>query len=601
MGESVAALAGVAFLLVLALVLTASGWWTLRVYREARREDDARRVQAVGALLATSAEALLEKNELSLLRGLVMDTARRERLNECRVLLRDGTIVADTDVKKLTTRALPEAWPTTGSASADRAGWSVFPLEVGGHGPAELLIRMDPSWSPWGDGKAQLGLGVISAGGLGLLLVAYRVVRVRLRGPGAVAEAVVRAGEGETALGVLRVHEGWGKVATAWNRVAGERERLALDATIDRAVGGGSVIANDGGDLGAMFDTMSSGLMLIDEQQRVCRANGAAGILLQVKAEQLVGADVRRITPQAEVLAAIEAVLRGKSRQAATIEVKGEDQHGAGSVLRFRVKPVRRDGGAGVMLVIDDVTQQRVADQSRNAFVAQATHELRTPLTNIRLYMDALLDDGEQDEAARAKALNVVSQEARRLERIVADMLSVSEIEAGSMKLMRGSVRLDALFEELEHDYRAQAADKEIALEFKLPPKWPVLEADRDKLSLALHNLIANAIKYTPPGGKVAVIVEETPEGLSVDVRDNGIGIRPEEHEKVFDRFYRAKDKRLAGIVGSGLGLPLAREIARLHGGDVTVKSELDKGSTFRLLIPIASVAEGADPIAKAA
>src|SRR6185369_9695714 len=131
-----------------------------------------------------------------------------------------------------------------------------------------------------------------------------------------------------------------------------------------------------------------------------------------------------------------------------------------------------------------------------------------TPLTNIRLYVETMVEDGENDAAVRSKCINVISGEVKRLERIVSDMLSVSEIEAGSLKLNKGEIRLDALFEELEADFRAQAEDKEIKLTFDLPPKYPVMDGDRDKILLALNNLVGNALKYTPAGGAVTVHVE---------------------------------------------------------------------------------------------
>jgi signal transduction histidine kinase len=180
-------------------------------------------------------------------------------------------------------------------------------------------------------------------------------------------------------------------------------------------------------------------------------------------------------------------------------------------------------------------------------------------------------------------------------------MLSVSEIEAGSLKLNAGEVRLDALFVELEADFKPQAEDKEIKLVFELPPKYPLLNADRDKLLLALNNLVGNALKYTPTGGAVTVQVEVNPSSLIVNVIDNGIGISVEEQELVFEKFYRAKDKRIAGITGSGIGLALARQVVRLHNGDILVKSQIDKGSTFTLTIPLAMPAAPAQSIAKAA
>jgi signal transduction histidine kinase len=174
-------------------------------------------------------------------------------------------------------------------------------------------------------------------------------------------------------------------------------------------------------------------------------------------------------------------------------------------------------------------------------------------------------------------------------------MLSVSEIEAGSLKIRNDDVRLDKIFEELQADYTAQAKDKKLSLKFDLPPKFPVILGDRDKLMMTLHNLLGNALKYTPEGGNVSVVVKDEAKRLIVDVTDTGIGVNEKELQLIFDKFYRAKDPRVAKITGTGLGLALAREVARLHGGDITVQSQLDKGSTFTLAIPIAqAVAQAA-------
>jgi signal transduction histidine kinase len=293
---------------------------------------------------------------------------------------------------------------------------------------------------------------------------------------------------------------------------------------------------------------------------------------------------------QADVIESIEAIVHGTVRKKTTIEVERQGESGNG-VLRFNIRPVRREDGASAMIIIEDITQQRVAEESRNAFVAHATHELRTPLTNIRLYLETAMEDGERDPAIRGKALNVINQEARRLERIVGEMLSVSEIEAGSLRLREDDVRLDVLLEDLKTDYVPQAADKKIELVFDLPPKLPVIRGDRDKLVVAMHNLLGNALKYTPEGGKVVVKVEEDGKQFAFAVSDTGIGISEEDAERIFERFYRAKDQRVEKITGTGLGLTLAREVVRLHGGDVTVSSELNKGSTFTLTVPVTAAA----------
>jgi signal transduction histidine kinase len=168
-------------------------------------------------------------------------------------------------------------------------------------------------------------------------------------------------------------------------------------------------------------------------------------------------------------------------------------------------------------------------------------------------------------------------------------MLSLSEIEAGSLKLNRDDVRINTVFAELEHEFREQAQAKEIRLRFDLPPKMPVLMGDRDKIVMALHNLVGNAVKYTPAGGEVVVRVGEEKGQLTVDVTDNGIGVREEERELIFEKFYRAKDRRITNVTGTGLGLAIAREVVRMHGGDITVRSQLDKGSTFTMTLPAAA------------
>jgi len=214
------------------------------------------------------------------------------------------------------------------------------------------------------------------------------------------------------------------------------------------------------------------------------------------------------------------------------------------------------------------------------------THELRTPLTNIRLCVESLIEEPDGETAARSRTLNMINTESRRLERIVGDMLSVSEIEAGTMKLAQDDLRLDTMFEELEHNFRSPAAARNISLTFVLPPKLPVILADRDKIVLALSNLIGNAIKYTPEGGKVSVTAASDDGSLSVAVTDTGMGIPAEEHELIFERFYRSKDTRIESITGTGLGLTLARQVVRLHGGDITVTSAVNKGTTMTLTLP---------------
>jgi len=239
------------------------------------------------------------------------------------------------------------------------------------------------------------------------------------------------------------------------------------------------------------------------------------------------------------------------------------------------------------VVIIEDITQQRIAETARNTFLAKAAHELRTPLTNIRLYAESALEESEHNSPTTVKYLNVMNEESQRLSRTVSGILSMAEVEAGSFTLDRNDVHLDVLLQQLRADYEDRAKEKKIKLDFDLPPKFPILHADRDKILLALHNLLSNALKYTLEKGHVTLKVTVDKVQISIAVTDTGIGIAPKDVEKIFDKFYRAKDERVTKIAGSGLGLAIARQVIMLHGGDITVESELDKGSTFTLTLPI--------------
>jgi signal transduction histidine kinase len=369
---------------------------------------------------------------------------------------------------------------------------------------------------------------------------------------------------------------GWNRLLTEYHQVRrGQILGTAREALQQRRVGTS--------ELEGVCDAISEGLLLVNEQRQVRFANGAAAVYLDAERSSIVGADLTTVIEHEEVLEAIEAVVGGKGSPRMGIEVKRNDDEG---VLRFSIRPVRREDNAAAMVIIEDVTQKKVSDDARNSFLAQATHELRAPLTNIRLYVETAIDEGAEDKALQGRCLNVINDEALRLERVVSDILSVSEIEAGSLCLKQDDVPIQTIVQELRDHYQAQAEQKNVTLTFDLPPKLPVLRGDRDKILVALHNLLSNALKYTEEGGQITVRAEWGAGLFRVEVSDTGIGMNEQDAAKIFEKFYRAKDERINRITGSGLGLSLAREVIRLHGGDITVESKLNEGSTFALTLP---------------
>lgn len=578
-----------------AVVLVASGVGGVLSGRAAdlRSENLLRsNTQSVASLVAAQSDVHLRNGDVAAVRRLMLDVQSAGGIASCRVVLPGVGVVASSEASEIDTFDLPPSWGGALARPEDTSGSVQVGFEVPGRGAGIIEATALPSQSVLRDSvlKALLIGGVLSA----FLLVGYKRVSRGFRSLLAIASALQTANLGERRADVLRVHDDAGGVADTWNTLLNERDELAAqlaDRTVRESVG---QHGPDAAAVSAVCDAMTSGVIVFDQDANTVYANGAAGVLLGVARDQLEEGTVESVIADEEIRCSVQEAVSDRGRTSRVFEITcGDNASEPDAELRVVVRSLELAGSPMASVQIEDITQQRLADRSRNAFVAQATHELRTPLTNIRLYVEQAIDEGDEDPAMRAEALNVIGSESRRLERIVSDMLCVSEIEAGSLSIRLGSVRPDALFADLQKEYQAQAAEKTIELVFDLPPKLPAIEADRDRIAQALHNLIGNGLKYTPPGGRVEVKVD-LPEsgGMTVSVADTGIGIDPDECEQIFDRFYRANDRRIAHVTGSGLGLALAREIARLHGGDVSVESVIDEGSTFVFAIPAQGSAE---------
>jgi PAS domain S-box-containing protein len=591
-GEAPIASVGFALAAIMLGAMGASAWWLQRTQRDASEAARGEQLRAVAELMSHNAEALLSANEVSTLRRLIADAATVHKLTDCRIVLGDGQVIAASRAADITAQKLPETWRTAKSpktlipAVEGSVGLS-YPIRVAGRGDADLELTAPLTHGENALWEALAGVGAIGVAAMVGLLVTYRVMRSRLRAAGSIREALLAIDAGETSAASLSVADENTIEAKTWNTLVAERERSRKQGTAERARETLGSRGQGKGDLSAACDAMSQGLVLVDDNNRVTYANGAAAVFMQCKREELIGAELAKYLQVEPIIDSVKEIVAGTGRRRTVHDIEGKDEGNAAGVLRFNVRPVRREDSASAMITIEDITQQKMAEQARHSFVAQATHELRTPLTNIRLYVETAIEDGEADPATRSRCLNVINGETRRLERIVGEMLSVAEIEAGSFKLHRDDVRLETVFEDLKADYTPQAKEKELDLVFNLPPKFPQLDGDRDKVMMALHNLIGNALKYTPSGGKVAINVTSLAKNLVIEVQDSGIGISQEDAERIFERFYRAKDPRVGKIVGTGLGLTLAREVIRLHGGDICVDSQINQGSTFTMTLPL--------------
>ncbi len=247
----------------------------------------------------------------------------------------------------------------------------------------------------------------------------------------------------------------------------------------------------------------------------------------------------------------------------------------------------RSGDGQGMVWVLTDETQQRLTTEARDQFVMTATHELRTPLTNLQAYAEALQEKDGLEIEQQKEFCNVITSEAHRLGRLVDQLLTVSQMEAGSMTVNRHELEILPMLEYTVDQLQGQAEQKQIELKMNLPAKLPLVLGDRDKLQAAMVNLLGNAVKYTPSGGEVVVRCSTEDRHVRIDIEDNGPGIPEDEQPKVFDKFFRGSATRDSDERGNGLGLAFAREITRLHGGEIELQSTVGEGSTFTLKLPI--------------
>jgi signal transduction histidine kinase len=223
-------------------------------------------------------------------------------------------------------------------------------------------------------------------------------------------------------------------------------------------------------------------------------------------------------------------------------------------------------------------------DRLKSDFIAIASHELRTPLTLILGYASILREDAGEESA---QPINVIIQAATQLKSLIEDMFNLSNIEAGSTELNLSEFSLQSLARECIQSQQAYAATKSLGIQPKLPENEVRVRADREKIGIALNNLIDNAIKFTPAGGHIQVAVRPQAGMVAVSVADTGIGIPEDEAERIFERFHQVESHLTRNQGGMGLGLSIARGMIELHGGRIWVDSVEGQGSRFTFILPI--------------
>jgi two-component system phosphate regulon sensor histidine kinase PhoR len=391
---------------------------------------------------------------------------------------------------------------------------------------------------------------------------------------------------------------GMSAAAMGWNRVVSQRSSGHQTGELGEQIQQ-SLARGRQGRLDGVLNSIPDGVATTDATGQITYTNLPMAAILGMK--DVVGAtDANHTAGSAPKLTdllieswqllADDPLLASDSMDRPVVTEIERVEDGQRRVVRVARHPICIVGGVHHechVWIIRDVTQQKLAEEMRDSFVDTATHELRTPLANIKAYAETLALADMIDVEQQKQFLNTINAEATRLARFVDDLLSVSSMEVGSLSLSRQVTDLHRMLQEVIAKVKPQVEEKRLTFEISLAEKLPEPRIDKDKIATVLVNLLGNAVKYTPAGGRVAFRVHATDQNLEIDVEDTGVGIAENELPKVFDKFFRSEDARVQEQKGTGLGLALVQEVIRLHGGRVSVDSEIDKGSTFQVVLPL--------------
>ena len=331
-----------------------------------------------------------------------------------------------------------------------------------------------------------------------------------------------------------------------------------------------------------LFNSMLEGLLLLDRNRRIYLANRAFKNLFGIKTE-LRGRTIMEALRVHELAELVERV-EGEG-QMFDYELKLPDL--SERWLQVNAAAISNSAGEreGTILVFHDLTRLKQLERTRAEFVANVSHELRTPLSLIKGYVETLLDGARKNPEVAERFLKIIERNAQRLDLLIQDLLTISALEAGRVKLNLQAVELRPLVEKVLGDLKPPADNKSITLVNQLPDLNTT--ADLSRLEQVFANLVDNAIKYGRTQGTVTVGGGKAGDGkIEIFVQDDGPGIPPESLDRVFERFYRVDKARSREQGGTGLGLSIVKHIVQSHGGKVWVKSELGKGATFFFTLP---------------
>lgn len=341
--------------------------------------------------------------------------------------------------------------------------------------------------------------------------------------------------------------------------------------------------------LSSVLSNMSDGVIATDNEGSITLMNEAAGILLGSNPDDMIGDDLLDILQLDEKLIDISELQDSGSM---IIDFSEENQP---FLIRASFSTVMDDEGAitGFITVLHDVTEDEKVEQERRDFVSNVSHELRTPLTTMKSYIEALTEGAWKDEDIAPKFLDVTQNETERMIRMVNDLLQLSKMDADEYPLHKEKTDFVSYFHKIIDRFEMNIPET-ITINRDIPNKRYSVWIDKDKMTQVLDNIISNAIKYSPEGGKIILRLESKRHYLLITVQDEGMGIAYDKLEKIFERFYRADKARTRKLGGTGLGLAITKELVEAHHGRIWAKSKEGYGTTIYFSLPLIKKKRGA-------
>ena len=366
-----------------------------------------------------------------------------------------------------------------------------------------------------------------------------------------------------------------------------QRVGLVLETIFARQEELGRQVAGRESGTQTILRAMQDGLLVVDKNMHVTLVNEAFRNLFGIS-EFPLGTPLLDVVRDATVDRLIAETLRASKAMRSELIVADSKTNSERDVEVSAV-PINDSGLIdGAVVLFHDITQLKQADRVRRDFVANVSHELRTPLSIVRGYVETLLDNPKTSGEELSRILQVMERHTNRLGSLVDDVLSLAQLESRSATLQFSDVQLADLFDTLIRDLGKKFAEKRLNMIVDIQPDARTIRADETRLQQVLDNLLDNAVKYSDENGEIRLQAERRKEEIALSVSDNGIGISKDDLPRVFERFYRADKARSRELGGTGLGLAIVKHIAQLHGGRVEAESELERGTTIRVVLPAA-------------